>query len=35
MTNKPSDEFIKFDKAMDKLISVSKAESTLRGCQEG
>ena len=35
MTNKPSDKFIKFHKAMNKLMSVSKAESTFRGCQEG
>jgi hypothetical protein len=26
MTDKPSEEFTKFDKAMDKIMSVSKAE---------
>jgi hypothetical protein len=26
MTDKPSEEFEKFDKAMDKIMSVSKAE---------
>jgi len=26
MTSKPSEEFVKFDKAMDKIMSVSKVE---------